>query len=175
MEIWRCAPENWLRNAIAYSPGSVWRATPPLNPADQIGLGDALLLQAVQNFRSRILLGAGSADDAQPVRIFTNTRKLVSRLPGISGDTFFFENTGHAIHAERPTALAQRVIDFLTNGPFQRLVAQRGTALAQTEDGDGDFMLADFDRDNVPDLVYIKRRNTGSSTIEIQVVGGTSA
>jgi hypothetical protein len=38
-----------------------------------------------------------------------------------------------------------------------------------------DFMLADFDRDGRPDLVYITRRNTGNYTIEIRVLGGTSA
>ena len=72
---------------------------------------------AVQNFRSRILLGAGSYDDIVPAHIFTNTRKLADGLPGISGDSFFLENTGHSIHAERPDALARKIVAFLANQP----------------------------------------------------------
>jgi pimeloyl-ACP methyl ester carboxylesterase len=68
---------------------------------------------AVQDFRSRILLGAGSADEIPPVRIFTNTEKLAAQLTGIDGGTFFFNRTGHSIHAERPEALAGKIVAFL--------------------------------------------------------------
>jgi pimeloyl-ACP methyl ester carboxylesterase len=71
---------------------------------------------SVQNFQSRVLLGAGSFDDIVPAHIFPNTQKLAAQLGGTKGDTFFFENTGHSIHAERPDALARRVIAFLNAG-----------------------------------------------------------
>ena len=74
-------------------------------------------IPAFQDFRSRILLGAGSADEIPPVRIFTNTQKLATELTGIDGDTFFFERTGHSIHAERPEALAGKIMAFLAEQP----------------------------------------------------------
>src|SRR5262249_62134756 len=49
-----------------------------------------------------------------------------------------------------------------------------GTPLAPVEDGNGDFVLADFDRDGIPDLYFIKRRNTGSNSIEVHVLSGAS-
>lgn len=72
---------------------------------------------AVQNFRVPILLGAGAADDNIPVQIYTNTRRVAAQLSGAKGDTFFWKNTGHSVHAERPAALAQRIRDFLAAGP----------------------------------------------------------
>jgi pimeloyl-ACP methyl ester carboxylesterase len=72
---------------------------------------------SVQNFRSRLLLGAGAADEIWPAQIFTNTRKLAGELADKAGDSFFFEHTGHSIHAERPDALARRIISFLTEEP----------------------------------------------------------
>jgi pimeloyl-ACP methyl ester carboxylesterase len=68
---------------------------------------------AVQDFRSRVLLGAGSADDIPPARIFTNTRILAAALANTDGDTFFFDRTGHSIHAERTEALAGKIRAFL--------------------------------------------------------------
>jgi pimeloyl-ACP methyl ester carboxylesterase len=195
-------PEKWIANAVAFSPGSVWRASPTAG-ADPIEMRDAGLLQAgvllaipsvglmedpasrdqffagafdqkipvktqpeqwyrddfpsktqnitnarldrretytsqyrrwhwrvsleellwswrdpaVQNFRSRVLLGAGAADDIEPAHIFTNTRKLAAELGGTNGDTFFFEHTGHSIHSERPDALARKIMAFLTFQP----------------------------------------------------------
>ena len=190
----------WLRNAVAWSPGSVWRAVPaPSSAFDRAALEDIAKLQAgmtlasfhvglpegvpsrdlffyevfdlaipdktqpeqwyrddfpakqqyildarldrretytpqfrdwhwrvsleelvwswqdakVQDFQSRVLLGAGSADDIPPARIFTNTRKLATELAGTNGDTFFFDRTGHSIHAERAEALARTILAFL--------------------------------------------------------------
>jgi pimeloyl-ACP methyl ester carboxylesterase len=71
---------------------------------------------AVQNFQSHVLLGAGSDDDILPARIFTNTQGLAGQLGGTKGDTFFFDNTGHSIHAERPDALARKIVAFLADG-----------------------------------------------------------
>jgi pimeloyl-ACP methyl ester carboxylesterase len=67
----------------------------------------------VQDFKSRILLGAGSEDDIQPAHIFTNTAQLAVELADTDGDTFFFNHTGHSIHAERPEALARKIMAFL--------------------------------------------------------------
>jgi pimeloyl-ACP methyl ester carboxylesterase len=71
----------------------------------------------VQDFHARVLLGAGSADDIAPARIFTNTRKLATELAGTNGDTFFFDRTGHSVHAERPEALARTIFEFLAERP----------------------------------------------------------
>ena len=46
--------------------------------------------------------------------------------------------------------------------------------LLHTDDANGDFALADFDGDGLPDLVFIKRRNTGTGTIELHVLGSRS-
>jgi beta-glucosidase/6-phospho-beta-glucosidase/beta-galactosidase/lysophospholipase L1-like esterase len=57
---------------------------------------------------------------------------------------------------------------------YQQFTLQTGTLLAPAEDGNGDFFLADYDRDGVPDLYYIKRRNVGSNSIEVHVLSGAS-
>lgn len=80
---------------------------------------------AVQDFRSRILLGAGTADDIAPARICSNTRKLASQLADIDGDTFFFDRAGHSIHAERTEALASRILAFLAEEPPSSLDGAR--------------------------------------------------
>jgi pimeloyl-ACP methyl ester carboxylesterase len=69
----------------------------------------------IQEFKSRILLGAGRDDDIWPAHIFTNTQELAAelKLAGTDGDTFFFDNTGHSVHAERPEALAGKIMAFL--------------------------------------------------------------
>jgi hypothetical protein len=46
--------------------------------------------------------------------------------------------------------------------------------LLHADDANGDFALADFDGDGVPDLVFIKRRDTGTGTIELHVLGSRS-
>jgi hypothetical protein len=60
-------------------------------------------------------------------------------------------------------------------GNYQQFLQHAGTALAQGEDGNGDFLLADFDRDGIPDLYFIKRRNTGTNFIEVHVLSGRSS
>ena len=69
---------------------------------------------AVQDFQSRILLGAGTGDDIFPANIFTNTLKLAGQLTSTGGDTFFFDHAGHSIHTERPEALATKILTFIT-------------------------------------------------------------
>ena len=75
----------------------------------------------MQNFKSRVLLGAGSEDDILPAHIYTNTRKLAAELVATNGDSFFFEHTGHSIHAERPDALGRRIMEFLTSPMWESL------------------------------------------------------
>jgi pimeloyl-ACP methyl ester carboxylesterase len=72
---------------------------------------------AVQDFRSRLLLGAGAEDDIWPVSIFSNTETVAMQLSAVDGDTFFFDHTGHSIHAERPQLLASRILGFLAEDP----------------------------------------------------------
>jgi pimeloyl-ACP methyl ester carboxylesterase len=71
----------------------------------------------VQDFRSRLLLGAGAADDIIPAHIFSNTHHVATRLSAVNGDSFFFDHTGHSIHAERPQLLASRILGFLAEDP----------------------------------------------------------
>jgi pimeloyl-ACP methyl ester carboxylesterase len=68
---------------------------------------------SVQDFKSRVLLGAGREDDIWPAHFFKNTVKLATELADIDGDSFFFDHTGHSIHAERPEALAGKILAFL--------------------------------------------------------------
>jgi hypothetical protein len=57
---------------------------------------------------------------------------------------------------------------------YQQFVVHTATPLDQAEDGNGDFLVADFDGDGIPDLFFIKRRNTGSKKIEVHVLSGSS-
>jgi hypothetical protein len=61
-----------------------------------------------------------------------------------------------------------------TDNPFPLPLLHTGTPLAQTEDQNGDFLVADFDGDGTPDLCFVKRRNTGTNTIEVHVLSGQS-
>jgi hypothetical protein len=75
---------------------------------------------AVQDFRSRLLLGAGAGDDFWPAKIYDNTQIVAGQLAAVSGDTFFFDNTGHSVHAERPMLLGNRILAFLAESPGVR-------------------------------------------------------
>jgi len=57
---------------------------------------------------------------------------------------------------------------------YQDFLLQMPTALAQDEDLNGDFAIADFNGDGTRDLVFIKRRNTDSGTIELHVLSAKS-
>ncbi len=54
---------------------------------------------------------------------------------------------------------------------FQRFVLQTGTALHET-DATFDFGLADWNRDGAPDLVTVKKSNTGTNSTEVHILGG---
>jgi hypothetical protein len=61
-----------------------------------------------------------------------------------------------------------------TGAPYHRFLLHTGTPLAQAEDHNGDFLIADYDRDGIPDLFFIKRKATGTNTIEVHVLSGKS-
>lgn len=56
---------------------------------------------------------------------------------------------------------------------FQTPLVQIGTALQQTY-GDWEFDIGDWDRDGIPDLIGIAKRNTGSGRTEVHVLSGRS-
>jgi hypothetical protein len=39
-------------------------------------------------------------------------------------------------------------------------------------EADGTWLLADYDGDGIPDLVFIKTSNTGTGTVEVHVARG---
>ena len=56
---------------------------------------------------------------------------------------------------------------------FQQFILQTGTALHET-DGTFAFAVADWDGDGKPDLIAIKKSNTGSNSTEVHVLSGAS-
>src|SRR5258708_20058219 len=88
--------------------------TQPQVPGSYVGA------PACQEVKSRLLLGAGAADNYVFANIFTSTQTLAGLMVGNDGDTFFLDRTGHSIHAERPGTLAAKVLAFLS--PRQHVV-----------------------------------------------------
>jgi pimeloyl-ACP methyl ester carboxylesterase len=70
-----------------------------------------------QTFTSRVLLAAGTADDIFPAKICSNCQRLATQLSAVDGDTYFPDHTGHSMHAERPTALAAKILEFIAEPP----------------------------------------------------------
>ncbi|WP_431825133.1 hypothetical protein [Burkholderia sp. F1] len=60
------------------------------------------------------------------------------------------------------------------NSGYQDFLLHTPTPLSQNEDQNGDFAIADFNGDGTRDLVFIKRRNTDSGTIELHVLSAKS-
>lgn len=60
-----------------------------------------------------LLLLAGAEDDAVPMQTFTFVRRLAPHLsaPGV---TLYLEDTGHAMHGERPAFIAARIAEHLS-------------------------------------------------------------
>ena len=56
---------------------------------------------------------------------------------------------------------------------FQEFILQTGTALHET-DQTFDFAVGDWDRDGRPDLIAIKKSNTGSHSTEVHILSGAS-
>ena len=76
---------------------------------------------ALHDFRSRLLLGAGAADEIDPALIFSNTRAVAQRLGQTKGDSFFVDQTGHSVHAERPRLLGGKILAFLAEDAWESL------------------------------------------------------
>jgi 5-hydroxyisourate hydrolase-like protein (transthyretin family) len=57
---------------------------------------------------------------------------------------------------------------------FQTVIQHAATALATGADNTGDFRMSDIDRDGRADLVFIKRRSTGTGSIEVHVMSAAS-
>ena len=76
---------------------------------------------------------------------------------------------------EKVTALINQEDLGQTTSPSEgtSLALQVATGLHET-DGTFDFDLADWDRDGKPDLVAIKKSNTGSSSTEVHILSGSS-
>jgi Ser-tRNA(Ala) deacylase AlaX len=56
---------------------------------------------------------------------------------------------------------------------FQNYILQTGTPLHET-DGTFDFVMGDWNRDGRPDLVAIKKSNTGTNSTEVHILSGAS-
>jgi hypothetical protein len=67
--------------------------------------------------RSRVLLAAGDGDDMGPERLFTETRALAGAMTMVRGSALFLEDTGHAMHAERPAFVTGHILEFLFATP----------------------------------------------------------
>ncbi|MCB9597983.1 MAG: alpha/beta hydrolase [Sandaracinaceae bacterium] len=64
-----------------------------------------------------LLLVTGAEDDSVPMQTFTFVERLSPHLEA-PGETLFLEDTGHALHTERPALLAARIEAFaLETGP----------------------------------------------------------
>ncbi len=55
---------------------------------------------------------------------------------------------------------------------FSQFVVQTATALSQSAADQGDFQVADWNRDGTPDLVFLKTKNVSSGRAEIHVLSG---
>jgi hypothetical protein len=54
--------------------------------------------------------------------------------------------------------------------PYQIRILETGTTFAP--EADGVWLMADYDRDGIPDLVLIKTANTGTGTVEVHIASG---
>src|SRR5258708_12554894 len=85
--------------------------TQPQVPGSYVGA------PACQEVKSRLLLGAGAADNYVFANIFTSTQTLARLTVGNDGVTFFLDSPAHAIHPHRPVTLAPQALAFLSPPP----------------------------------------------------------
>jgi len=57
---------------------------------------------------------------------------------------------------------------------FRDFGLHTGTALPETAADDGDLLMIDWDSDGRAELVFVRRRNTASSMIEVDVLTASS-
>src|SRR5262249_10815284 len=87
----------------------------------------------------------------------------------------FFGVPDLAFVKRRQTASGKIEVHVLgSRSNYQDFMIHSETALPQLEDANGDFLFAGLARDLLPDLVFVKRRNTGTGTVEIHVLTGFS-
>jgi hypothetical protein len=55
---------------------------------------------------------------------------------------------------------------------YQTRILETGTTFAP--ENDGTWLMVDYDRDGIPDLVFIKTANTGTGKVEVHVASGAS-
>jgi len=58
---------------------------------------------------------------------------------------------------------------------FQTSIRATGSAFSTAEDARGSFLIAHVDGDAIPDLVFVKRRDTASGAIEVHSRSGSSS
>jgi hypothetical protein len=56
--------------------------------------------------------------------------------------------------------------------PYESRILEVGTTFAP--ETDGTWLMADYDRDGIPDLVFIKTANTGTGKVEVHIASGAS-
>ncbi|HAZ12204.1 MAG: hypothetical protein A2X86_03115 [Bdellovibrionales bacterium GWA2_49_15] len=61
----------------------------------------------------RMLLACGQNDDFNFTNICSSTKKTAEQMTATPGRALIFANTGHSIQSERPTYLANEIVDFL--------------------------------------------------------------
>jgi hypothetical protein len=58
------------------------------------------------------------------------------------------------------------------SGPYQTRIFESATTFGN--ENDGVWLMADYDRDGIPDLVFVKTNNTPSGRVEVHVASGAS-
>jgi hypothetical protein len=84
--------------------------------------------------------------------------------------TFWF--TSEYLSANGTFNWRTRIGSFKFSNPFDTRVFESGTTFAPEQDGT--WIMADYDRDGVPDLVFIKTSNTGTGKVEVHIASGAS-
>lgn len=65
-----------------------------------------------------------------------------------------------------------RVFSGAPSSNFKSMILDKVTVFA--EETDGTWTMADYDRDGIPDLVFIKTANSGSGDVEVHIASGKS-
>jgi hypothetical protein len=142
-------------------PGTDWPDTPVLLARIE---AEARRFGAIQHWGMNDKLDASDVARAYP-RLDTWRRVRWALTNGGTSTTFDNDFTHRCGLSDPPSPAKPTYATFLV---------QTGTPLVQAEDTNGDFLVADFDRDSVPDLYFIKRRNVGTNSIEVHVLSGAS-